>query len=101
MRVPRYLLLALLRKFGSSGSYHSCAAGGDDELPVTECMGFQRPPHEACPLLPRRKVRSVTRRQSYADLRRTLGYLFSSAAPVHACALAYPFLIPVRAPKHT
>lgn len=77
MCLPRYLLLALLRKFGSSGSYHSCTAGGYDELPVTQCTVFQRPLHEACPLLLRRKVNSITACKSYPGYGKTFGYLSS------------------------
>lgn len=68
MRFPRwYLLLALLRKFRSSGSYHSYTVGGYDELSVTQCMVFQRPLHEVCPLLLKRKVNSAMGCKSYTD----------------------------------
>lgn len=59
--VPSQIFAAgLLRKFRSSGSYHKAALLGYDELPVTQCTIFQRPLHEACPLLLRRKVSSIT-----------------------------------------
>lgn len=80
----RCLLLALLWKLESSGSYHSCTVGGCDELPVTQCIASQRPLHEACPLLLKKEVNFITRHNAIQD-NGTLGYLsiLSFNRPLH------------------
>lgn len=85
MSLPRYSLLALRRKFGSSGSYHSCTAGGYDELPVTQCTVFQRPLPEACPSLLKRKVNPVTRCKSHPGTEVLLGTCPPFPFSVRAC----------------
>lgn len=68
---------------------------GYDDLSVTQCTVFQRPLHQACPLLLRRKGHSGTGCKSHPACAGHLGTCpFSSAAPrqVHT-AHPVPFLL--------